>query len=50
MSSGDESGSGIDDERLFGAECDLEPLHPIFVIPWAAVERCSQYFIQKTGF
>ncbi len=50
MSSGDESGSEIDDKTLFGAECNLEPLHPIFVIPWAAVERCSQHFSQKMGF
>ncbi|KAM0794710.1 CaaX farnesyltransferase beta subunit Ram1 [Usnea florida] len=44
--SGFESG----DEELVDAEDRLEPLHPIFVIPWTAVERCSQQFSQKTGF
>ena len=38
------------DEELVDAEDRLEPLHPIFVIPWTAVERCSQQFSQKTGF
>lgn len=42
----DESGN----EALVGAEKELEPLHPIFVIPWAAVDRCSQLFSQRTGF
>lgn len=42
----DESGN----EALVGAENKVEPLHPIFVIPWAAVEGCSQFFSQKTGF
>lgn len=46
ISSGHESGN----ERLVDAEDQVEPLHPIFVIPWAAVDRCFQYFTQKTGF
>lgn len=46
ISSGEESGKG----SFFDAEDNLEPLHPIFVIPWAAVERCSNVFRQKTGF
>lgn len=37
-------------EGLADAENNLEPLHPIFVIPWAAVERCSRLFSDKTGF
>lgn len=46
ISSGHESGNG----RPVDAENQVEPLHPIFVIPWAAVDRCSQHFSQKTGF
>ena len=37
-------------EGLDDAEDRLEPLHPIFVIPWAAVEGCSKLFREKTGF
>ena len=38
------------DERLVDAEDQVEALHPIFVIPWAAVDRCSQFFHEKRGF
>ena len=44
------SDEGSDNEGLVDAEDYLEPLHPIFVIPWAAVERCAKLFSQKTGF
>ena len=37
-------------ERLVDAGDDLAPLHPIFVIPWAAVEECCKHFNRKTGF
>lgn len=37
-------------EKLVDAAGKLEALHPIFVIPWAAVDRCSTWFGQKTGF
>ena len=43
---GQESGDG----SLVDAEDKLEALHPIFVIPWDAVERCSKFSGQKTGF
>ena len=43
-------GDGGNNEGLIDAEDNLEPLHPIFVIPWSAVERCSKLFSQKTGF
>ena len=46
ISPGHESGTG----RPVDAENQVEPLHPIFVIPWAAVDRCFQHFSQKTGF
>lgn len=46
ISPGHESGNG----RPVDAENQVEPLHPIFVIPWAAVDRCFQHFSQKTGF
>lgn len=49
-SSATSSGDEGDNERLVDAEGKVEPLHPIFVIPWAAVERCSKVFSQKTGF
>ena len=49
-SSGIVSGGESGDEELVDAEDRLEPLHPIFVIPWTAVDRCSQHFSQKTGF
>ena len=45
------SGVSLEDENgdagLVDAEDMLEPLHPIFVIPWAAVEQCCQFFRQK---
>ncbi len=46
ISLGQESGK----ERFVDAEDVLEPLHPIFVIPWAAVEECRQLFRHKRGF
>ena len=46
VSFGEESGK----ERLVDAEDQIEALHPIFVIPWAAVDQCSQFFVQKRGF
>ena len=43
-------GGDSDHERLVDAEDKIEALHPIFVIPWSAVDGCSQHFIQKKGF
>ena len=38
------------DDRVVDVEDRVEALHPIFVIPWAAVDRCSRFFSQKRGF
>ena len=39
-----------EEEELFDAEDKLESIHPIYVIPCAAVERCRKLFNQKVGF
>ena len=44
--------SGKEDkaEELVDAVDTLISLHPIYVIPWGAVERCYGLFSQKAGF
>ena len=41
---------GADPEAVSDDEDLLPMVHPIFVIPYAAVERCRAYFAQKRGF
>ena len=38
------TGEELDEEDRLAA------IHPIYVIPWGAVDRCHDYFSQKNGF
>ena len=37
-------------EHLIDEEDRLEAVHPIYVIPWSAVDRCHSHFSQKQSF
>jgi len=37
-------------EEVYDPEDKLMPMHPIYVIPWAAVERTHARFAAKIGF
>ena len=40
---------GIEDE-IFEADDRLIPMHPVYVIPYAAAKACHDYFANKLGF
>ena len=40
---------GADDE-IYDAEDKVNAIHPIFVIPWPAVERTHAHYSSKIGF
>ena len=45
------SGDGkSSDLQMFGIEDMVEPLHPVYAIPYAAVERTRMWFGGKEGF
>ena len=37
-------------EDLIDEEDKVAAVHPIYVIPWSAVDRCHTYFSQKQSF
>jgi len=43
-------GSGNPEEEIFDSEDRVKPIHPIFVIPWAAVEQTQSWVQQREGF
>lgn len=42
----DRNGGG----ELIDEEDKLAAVHPVFVIPWGAVNRCHHHFSRKQGF
>jgi len=38
------------EEQIFEEEDTVEPIHPIYVIPFAAVEQTRAWFSNKEGF
>lgn len=37
-------------EVFYSVEDEVEPIHPIFVIPYEAVERARLWYGEKPGF
>lgn len=37
-------------EKVWGEEDHVEEVHPIFVVPYRAAEKCREYFENKEGF
>ena len=41
---------GNPEEEIFDSEDRVKPIHPIYVIPWAAVEQTYSWVKQREGF
>ena len=37
-------------DKIYDAEDKVNPIHPIFVISWAAVEETRAHYSSKVGF
>ena len=48
--SGNNQTGGYDTEHLYEAEDILEGIHPIFTIPWQAVDDTHTFFRSRLGF
>ena len=42
--------SGVSEEEIFDPEDRVKPIHPIYVIPWTAVEQTHSWAQQRERF